>query len=60
MQLIHLFNKVNRGSRVILEKEDGAIEVKDFKDVRHTDKGKRSHEYPYKKFFYVQIVISHY
>ena len=49
--MIHLFNKVNRGSRVILEKEDGAIEVKDFKDVRHTDKGKRSHEYPYKKFF---------
>ena len=46
---VKLFNKANKGRRVI-DEQDGKIEVKDVKESRYTDKGKRSNEFPYKRF----------
>ena len=48
---IELFNKANKGKRVIAEHPDGRIEVADVKEARHaTEKGKRSADFPYKHF----------
>ncbi len=48
---IELFNKANKGKRVITERPDGKIEVTSVKEARHaTEKGKRSADFPYKHF----------
>ena len=47
---IDLFNQANRGRRVITELDDGQLRIDNFKEERHTDKGKRSNDYPYKRF----------
>ena len=47
---INLFNQANRGYRVITDYGGGKIAVEDFSEPRYVDKGKRSSEFPYKKF----------
>ena len=48
---IELFNKANKGKRVIDEHPDGRLGVKDIKEARYaTEKGKRSADFPYKRF----------
>ncbi len=47
---IELFNQANRGRRIITEADDGRITIEDFKEERHTNKGKRSLDYPFKRF----------
>ena len=48
---IELFNKANKGKRVIAEHQDGSMEVTSVKEARHaTEKGKRSADFPYKHF----------
>ena len=48
---IKLFNKANKGKRIIIEHPDGRIEVTNVKEARHaTEKGKRSADFPYKHF----------
>ena len=48
---IELFNKANKGKRIITEHQDGRIIVEDVKEARHaTEKGKRHADFPYKQF----------
>ena len=48
---IELFNKANKGKRVVHERPDGRLEVRDVKEARYaTEKGKRSADFPYKQF----------
>ena len=47
---IDLFNQANKGHRVITDYSGGKITVEDFSEPRYTDKGRRSAEFPYKKF----------
>lgn len=46
---VELFNRANKGRRTIIEK-GGKIEVKDMDEARYKDKGKRSADFPYKRF----------
>ena len=47
---IDLFNQANKGRKIITEHNNGKITLAEFKESRYTNKGKRSGEFPYKKF----------
>ena len=48
---VELFNKANKGKRIITEHKAGPITIEDIKEARHaTEKGKRSADFPYKQF----------
>ncbi len=48
---IELFNKANKGKKIVTEYDDGKITVRDIKEIRHsTDKGARSVDFPFKRF----------
>ena len=47
---VDLFNKANRGRRKILEGSNGRISIEDYTEERYANKGKRSTEFPFKKY----------
>ena len=47
---VDLFNKANRGRRKILEGSNGKISIEDYTEERYANKGKRSTEFPFKKY----------
>ena len=47
---LSLFNKANKGKRIIVEHEGGKITIRDEKEERHTTtKGTRNADFPYKR-----------
>ena len=47
---IDLFNRANKGRRIILDHGNDKLTMEEHSESRYTDKGKRDNQFPYKKF----------